>query len=93
MSQIELPDPVYGALQQAAQAAGVTPQAWIAARLAEKPNAPQPVEATNVSPPKTMADLFAGQVGRIRTGKKNLSEQSSAEFAKDLEAKRRAGHL
>jgi len=102
MSQIiELPDPVFGQLQQAAEAAGVTPQAWIAARLAERhPASAADVKAPSTTdndgaqqPPKTMADLFAGRVGRIRTGNKNLSENCGEKFTDHLEAKRREGRL
>ena len=44
--------------------------------------------------PRTLADLFAGRVGRIRSGgKERLSEECGAAFTDYLEEKRRAGHL
>ena len=89
MSQIiELPDPVYGALQQAAQAAGVTPQAWIAARLAEGN-----VEIEAAKSAQTLADKLVGRVGRIHSGQGNLSETCGEKFTDYLEAKRREGRL
>jgi hypothetical protein len=103
MSQIiELPEPVYGALQQAAREAGVTPQAWIAARLAEGKHPTDLAEGKNPTEtnqgatpaPKTMADLLAGRVGRFHSGgQKKLSEQCGEQFTDYLEAKRRAGTL
>lgn len=86
---IELPDPVYTALQEAASASGLTPAAWIAAHL---PSAPQP--AGEEEPPRMLADRFAGRVGRINSGgRERLSEASGDSFAAHLEAKRRAGNL
>lgn len=94
MSQtLEVPDALYAALQKAAAASGLSPLAWIAAHL------PTPQTSPNESldqeyGPKTLADLFAGRVGRIRSsGKERLSEECGGAFTDYLEEKRKAGHL
>ena len=92
MSQIELPDPVYGALQQAAQAAGVTPVAWIAARLAEGKTTGQADNSAG-KPAKTLAEKLVGRVGRINSGETDLSENCGEKFTDYLEAKKREGRL
>lgn len=90
---LEIPDALYTALQEAAAASGLSPQAWIAAHL------PTPQTSPNEGldqehDPKTLADLFAGRVGRIRSGgKERLSEECGAAFTDYLEEKRKAGHL
>lgn len=82
MSQtIELPDNIYSALRDAADSEGVTPAAWIAAQLPDRPAA-------------TLAERFAGRFGQVASGgRERLSESGSKDFAEYLEAKRRAGHL
>ena len=81
---LEIPDELYDALKKAAESSDMTPLAWIAAQL---PNAPD-------IKPKTLADLFAGRVGRIRSGsQKPISEDSGTTFTEYLEEKRRGGHL
>jgi len=94
MSQsLEIPDELFSALQAAAEASGTTPVGWIAAHLPEKA-APTPTSTNTDAPAKTLADLFAGRVGRIRTGKdERLSEDCGEKFTDYLEAKRRDGHL
>ena len=43
---------------------------------------------------KTLADLFAGRVGRIQSGgTERLSEACGEKFTDYVEAKRKAGHL
>ncbi len=81
---LELPEPIFAALQEAARAGGKTPAEWIASRLAEsRPPAPA-----------TLADLFAGRIGRIASGgRERLSEEGGRSFADHLEAKRHAGRL
>lgn len=87
---LELPDPVYTALHEAAAARGLTPAAWIAAHL---PKTGVPVQS-GAEPPRTLADLFAGRVGQVGSGgRERLSEGTGEKFAEHLEAKRRAGHL
>lgn len=85
MSQIlEIPDELYSALKEAADSSNTTPQGWIAANLPDS----EKVE------PKTLADLFAGRVGRIRSGsEKALSENCGATFTEHLETKRQGGLL
>jgi hypothetical protein len=90
---LELPETVYAALSQAAQASDLSPVAWIAARL-PKPSAPTQTEGSTESSPKTLAERFAGRVGHIGSGGREcLSEDTGEKFSEHLEEKRRAGHL
>jgi hypothetical protein len=90
---LEIPDDLYTALQAAAEACGTTPLGWIAAHL------PPAAETTSThdapaGTPKTLADLFAGRVGRIQSGgTERLSEACGEKFTDYVEAKRKAGHL
>lgn len=88
MSQLlELPDALYDALVKAAEVQGSTPQEWIAAHLA-------PDQEGKPSAPKTLADLFAGRVGLIRSGgRERLSEECREKFTDALVRKRAEGHL
>jgi hypothetical protein len=94
MSQtLELPDTLYTALKEAAEARGLTPVAWIATHL-QHARSETESEANQASRPRTLADLFAGRVGRIRSGgREHLSEECGVKFADYLEEKRKAGHL
>jgi hypothetical protein len=89
MSQnLELPDPVFDALQQAAAASGTSPVGWIVAHL---PPSPTPFTANGA---KSLADLLAGYVGQFHSGStKPLSENCGDRFADHLEQKRREGRL
>ena len=88
---LEIPDTLYDALKEAADASGLTPLAWIAAHL---PQSPTTKGAERNSSTRTLADLFAGRVGRIRSGgKERLSEGCGEKFTDYLEDKRRAEHL
>jgi hypothetical protein len=90
---LELPDALYTALKEAAEARGLTPVDWIAANL---PSArkKEPMEIEKSSTTVTLADRFAGRLGHIRSGgKESLSENSRDKFAAYLEEKRKAGHL
>jgi hypothetical protein len=93
MSQIlEIPDGVYDALKRAAEAGGTTPVQWIEARLAEKDV--QVAEPPTDGPARTLADRFAGRIGRIRSGMtESISERVGDDFAEYLEEKRRRGCL
>jgi len=87
---IELPDELYAALVAAAEASGTTPEGWLAGVL--------PVGAGDRSEGQqrgaSLADRFAGRVGRIRSGgRERLSEDCAARFTDHLEAKRRASSL
>jgi len=83
---LEIPDDLYTALQAAAEACGTTPLGWVAVHL---PPAAEPAGA-----PKTLAELFAGRVGRIRSGgTERLSEACGEKFTDYVEAKRKGGHL
>jgi hypothetical protein len=90
---LEIPDDLYIALQAAAEARGTTPLGWIAAHL------PPVAETTGThdapaGTPQTLAELFAGRVGRIQSGgTERLSEACGEKFTDYIEAKRKAGHL
>jgi hypothetical protein len=89
---LELPEPLYAALQAAAAASGTTPTGWIAARLGE--NASGTPQQDAPAPPQTLADLFAGRTGRIASGGGEcLSEKTGEKFTDHLQAKKEAGHL
>ena len=88
---LELPDPVYQALEQAATAKGLTPAAWIAAHLPSPP--PDRPRVGPDGKPLTMLDLFAGHIGVIASGIGDLSEDTGRKFAEGMEEKRREGRL
>ena len=90
---LEIPDPLYTALKEAADAEGLTAVDWIATHL---PDAQQAERVTTraLGAPKTLADLFRGRVGRVRSGgAERLSDHCGEKFAEYLEEKRRAGHV
>jgi len=90
---LEIPDPLYTVLEEAAEASGLTPVDWIAAHLPQAQQADE-AKAGERGRPRTLADLFRGRVGRVRSGgKERLSEDCGVKFAEYLEEKRRAGHL
>jgi hypothetical protein len=88
MSQsLDLPDPVFDALQQAASVSGTTPVGWIAAHLPS----PQPEPKKEA---KTLADLLEGHVGLAHSGgKERMSENTGEKFTEYLLQKRREGRL
>ena len=62
---------------------GVSPAGWVAARVAER--------APPATTERTLADLFAGRLGRVASGGREvLSEQTGRRLADHLEAARRA---
>jgi hypothetical protein len=89
MSQsLELPDPIFDALQQVASASGTTPVGWIAAHLPER------ADSESMNGAKSLADLLAGHIGLIHSGgKEALSENCGERFTDYLEQKRREGRL
>ena len=90
---LELPDELYAALLKAANASGLTPIDWIAVHLFEALGKKE-IESEKMSHTRTLADLFVGRVGRIRSGgKEQLSEECGAKFTDHLEEKWRLGHL
>jgi len=90
---LELPDELYAALLKAADASGLTPIDWIAVHLPEAREKKE-IEGEQMSHARTLADLFAGQVGRIRSGgRARLSEECRTKLTDYLEAKRQSGHL
>jgi hypothetical protein len=88
MSQnLELPDPIFDALQQAAAASGTSPAGWIAAHL--------PVAST-LAPKdaQSLADLLKGYVGTIRSGGKvAYSKNCGQHFSDYVIQKRREDRL
>ncbi|MGH9426175.1 MAG: hypothetical protein ACRD2L_07725 [Terriglobia bacterium] len=90
---LEIPDPLYSALQKVADADGMTPIDWIASRLPEALGREERAAAQSRSL-QTLADLFAGRTGRIRSGgEEHFSENCGAKLTEYLEEKRKAGHL
>jgi hypothetical protein len=90
---LELPDELYAALLEAADASGLTPIDWIAVHLLEA-RGKKGIEGEQMGHTRTLADLFAGRVGRIRSGGKGqLSEECGTKLTDYLEEKRRSGHL
>ena len=90
---LEIPDPLYTALKEAADARGLTPLDWITAHL-RPPQKTSDGGTEQEDGPRTLADLFAGRVGRIRSGgKEQLSDECGEKFTDYLEEKRRTGHL
>ena len=90
---LEIPDTLYTALKEAADASGLNPVEWIAAQLPCTQVGKGP-GAGKIDGPRTLADLFVGRVGRIRSGgKEHLSEECGTKFTDYLEEKRKAGHL
>jgi hypothetical protein len=89
MSQnLELPDPIFDALHQAAAASGTSPVGWIAAHL---PPSSTPRAANGA---KSLADMLAGYIGQFHSGTvKPLSENCGERFLDYLEQKRREGRL
>jgi hypothetical protein len=88
---VELSDEDFERLEEAATAEGVTPGAGAAERLPVRSDV-QP--CWNGKPPQSLADLFAGHIGRFSSGHgkpriKDLRES----YGEYLEAKHRAGRL
>jgi hypothetical protein len=85
---LQLPEPIYNALQQAAAANGMTAAGWIAAHLPPCA-AESPFNGAN-----SLADAFKNRTGRVHsTGKEVLSENCAENFARDLEQRRNEGKL
>ena len=90
---LEIPDELYAALQAAADATGTTPLGWIAAQLPPTAGTVSAHDAPEGGS-KTLADLFARRVGRVRSGgRERLSEACGEKFTDYVEAKRKAGRL
>ena len=85
---LEMPESVYTAIAEEAEARGLAPLTWIIAQLPARAPAPNGAKA------KTMAERLAGRVGLL-SGSKGLpsSDNVAQSFAEHLEAKQRAGHL
>lgn len=87
---LEIPDALYTALKGAAEAHGLSPLGWIASHLSSSSQTIPSEELKQEQSPKTLADLFAGRVGRIRSGgKERLSEECREAFTDYLEEKKK----
>ena len=89
---LEIPDPLFAALEAAAETSGKTPVEWIAEQLARKragqPGTRRPASAS------TLAELMEGRLGRVHSGgDQRLSEGCGEKLTDHLAAKRREGHL
>ena len=74
--RLEIPDALYTALEEAADARGLSPLGWIASHLSSSSQTTPSEDSEQAQSPKTLADLFAGRVGRIQSGgKERLSEE------------------
>ena len=84
---VELSDEDYARLEEAAAAEGVTPVEWVARHL---PACPDVQPCPDGAPPQTLADLFAGHIGRFSSGDgKPRIEELRESFGEYLEAKHR----
>jgi len=84
---LELPDPIFDALQNAANASGTTPADWIASKLPAAPQEP-------LQKYKSLAEAFEGLVGSVHSGSKEpLSQNCGERFTDYLVQKRREGRL
>ncbi len=84
---LELPDPVFDALQKAASDSGTTPADWIAAKLPQSPQEPSQRY-------QSLAEALEGLIGTVRSGgKERLSENCGEKFTDYLVQKKREGRL
>lgn len=81
---LELPDPLFEALEKAATETGTTPVGWLAGLL--QPN-PMPAGST-------LADSFRGRLGTVVTRQdSDLGSEGGVTWADHLAEKRRQGTL
>jgi hypothetical protein len=71
---VDLPDPVYAALEEAAASSGTTPAGWIAAQLPQPISAAQP--ECDSQPQKTLAERPEEYIGLLHSG----GSKSSSEY-------------
>lgn len=89
--RLEIPDALYTALKEAAEARGLSLLGWIASHLPPSSQTTPGEDSEQAQSPKTLADLFAGRVGRIQSGgKERLSEECGSTFTDHLEEKKKA---
>ncbi|MCP3960985.1 MAG: hypothetical protein GY719_24325 [bacterium] len=90
---LEIPDPLFAALETVAETSGKTPVEWIAEQLARR-RADAQDEVSRPAEAKTLANLMEGRLGRVHSGgDQRLSETCGEKLTDHLVAKRRAGHL
>lgn len=87
---VELSDESFRDLQEQASASGTTPAEWVAARI---PGRISPPSAAEDGTPRSLADEFAGRLGRLSSGRSDLSERVGELFSDAMVEKRRAGRL
>ena len=90
---LELPEPVYEALEKAAQAAGVSPAGWLERLLGFENGTPHPKEEKNGTEQLTMYDVLKDVIGKFHFGEAHFSQNTGEKFADILEQKRKEGHL
>jgi hypothetical protein len=85
--QLELPDGVYDALVDVAEASGTTPAEWIARRV----ESAESIRSGNGSGrPLTLGELLKCKIGVFRSGKAtNVSERVDELFGDYLQQKRK----
>ncbi|MBM3265137.1 MAG: hypothetical protein FJY97_17195 [candidate division Zixibacteria bacterium] len=82
---LELPDALYELLKQAAEAEGTTPEDWLKTHLCVDADVGKKPVKTRKKP-QTLADLFSGRVGIVRSGDKAaLSEACGDRYTDYLE--------
>ena len=65
---VELPEPVYKALEAEAANRGLTPAAWIAGQLSKASSSVASYGATDTASAKNLGELLRGKIGRIASG-------------------------
>ncbi len=84
---LEIPDPIFDALEQAASASGTTPVGWITAHL-------PPSKPNSLAGAKSLADAMADHIGTIHSGgQEALSQKCGERFTDYVAQKRREGRL
>ncbi len=90
---LEIPDPLFAALEAVAETSGKTPVEWIAEQLTRRRTGAQ-VDASRPADARSLAELMEGRLGRVHSGgNQRLSEGCGEKLTDHLAAKRRAGHL
>ena len=90
---LEIPDPLFAALEAAAETSGKTPVEWIAEQLTRRRAGAQ-LGTSGPADAKTLGELMEGRLGRVHSGgDQRLSENGGEKLTDHLVAKRRKGHL
>ncbi len=90
---LEIPDPLFAALEAVAETSGKTPVEWIAEQLATRRTGTE-LGMTQPADAQTLAQLMEGRLGRVHSGgEQHLSEDCCEKLTDHLAAKRREGRL